>query len=356
MQRGGALVTASVGVGHAIEGIVFGAERDLEKALNVRGITSEERAKLVSPAQESFSSKYQKALWQLKLADDAGNKEEIDRIEKDILNRFSWAENTYLGAVVRTKDELLQRARDMEQAPKTTSPLRDEKAVLMDRLGLNEEERFLVDTVEICFAWQDDRKERILKAIENVHPVMDRLADAYGIERKDALYLLPHELTDETLRSEAFRKRLARRKDGCFIYATPEATRVFEDEVASELKGLALGSEEHHAPEELTGLVASKGRATGVCRVVTSVEDIDSVKKGEILVASMTRPEYLPAMQRAAAFVTDEGGITSHAAIVSREMGKPCIIGTKNATRILKTGQHVEVDAETGVVRVGVPA
>lgn len=63
-------------------------------------------------------------------------------------------------------------------------------------------------------------------------------------------------------------------------------------------------------------------------------------------------PDFLPAMKKAVAFVTDEGGITCHAAIIAREMGKPCIIGTKNATRILKDGDFVEVDAENGVVKI----
>ena len=66
----------------------------------------------------------------------------------------------------------------------------------------------------------------------------------------------------------------------------------------------------------------------------------------------MTRPEYLPVMHLAAAFVTDEGGIASHAAIVAREMKKPCIIGTKIATQVLKDGDLVEVDAEKGIVTV----
>ena len=65
----------------------------------------------------------------------------------------------------------------------------------------------------------------------------------------------------------------------------------------------------------------------------------------------MTSPDYVPAMQRAAAIVTDEGGITSHAAIVARELGLPCIVGTVHATKSLKNGDRVEVDAFTGVVR-----
>lgn len=75
------------------------------------------------------------------------------------------------------------------------------------------------------------------------------------------------------------------------------------------------------------------------------------VREGDILVTPMTNPHMVPIMKKAAAFVTDEGGITCHAAILSREMKKPCIIGTKIATQVLKDGDRVEVDAEKGVVR-----
>ena len=70
-----------------------------------------------------------------------------------------------------------------------------------------------------------------------------------------------------------------------------------------------------------------------------------------MLVAVVTHPDYVPAMQRAVAIVTDEGGITSHAAIVSRELGLPCIVGTEHATKALKDGDFVEVDATSGFVR-----
>jgi pyruvate,water dikinase len=66
----------------------------------------------------------------------------------------------------------------------------------------------------------------------------------------------------------------------------------------------------------------------------------------------MTRPEFVPLMKKASAIVTAEGGITCHAAIVSRELGIPCVIGTKNATKVLKTGDEIEVDAEKGIVKI----
>lgn len=75
-------------------------------------------------------------------------------------------------------------------------------------------------------------------------------------------------------------------------------------------------------------------------------------RHGGVLVTKLTTPDFLPAMERAAAMVTDLGGITSHAAIVARELHKPCIVGTKNATAVLRDGNTVEVDAEKGIVRI----
>ncbi|MBI5222055.1 MAG: hypothetical protein HY980_00980 [Candidatus Magasanikbacteria bacterium] len=102
---------------------------------------------------------------------------------------------------------------------------------------------------------------------------------------------------------------------------------------------------------EIRGVITWKGKASGRVRVVFSPTEAHLVKQGEILVTNMTVPAYLLAMKKAAAFVTDEGGITCHAAIIAREMKKPCIIGAKIATQVLKDGDLVEVDAEKGVVR-----
>ena len=103
----------------------------------------------------------------------------------------------------------------------------------------------------------------------------------------------------------------------------------------------------------LKGETASAGVASGSVKVVLSMEDLDKVQKGDVLVTTMTTPDMVPAMQRAAAIITDEGGLTSHAAIVSREMGTPCIVGTENATKVLKDGEIITVDATHGVVYKG---
>ncbi len=102
----------------------------------------------------------------------------------------------------------------------------------------------------------------------------------------------------------------------------------------------------------IEGTVAQVGKASGTVKIVFTSKDLSKINKGDILVSPMTRPEFLPAMKKTVAFITDEGGVTCHAAIVSREMKKPCIIGTKNATSILKDGDLVEVDADNGVIKI----
>ncbi len=102
---------------------------------------------------------------------------------------------------------------------------------------------------------------------------------------------------------------------------------------------------------ELKGTGVSPGLGRGKVAVVLSSTEMAKVRKGDILVTGMTTPEFVPAMQRAAAIVTDDGGMLCHAAIVSRELGIPCVVGTRVATKALADGEEVEVDAVKGIVR-----
>jgi pyruvate,water dikinase len=107
------------------------------------------------------------------------------------------------------------------------------------------------------------------------------------------------------------------------------------------------------APVLLSGAPASPGVASGPVKIVPDPSQIDKVLEGDILVAEMTTPDFVPAMKRAAAIVTDRGGRTAHAAIVSRELGIPCVVGTEKATAILKDGQVITVDGSSGKVYPG---
>ncbi len=103
----------------------------------------------------------------------------------------------------------------------------------------------------------------------------------------------------------------------------------------------------------LTGIAASPGIAVGTVRIVPESSQIDRVQNGDVLVAEMTTPDFVPAMKRAVAIVTDRGGRTAHAAIVSRELGVPCIVGTEVATKVLSDGQEITVDGYRGEVYAG---
>jgi pyruvate, water dikinase len=102
------------------------------------------------------------------------------------------------------------------------------------------------------------------------------------------------------------------------------------------------------------GLPASPGSASGTARILASIEEGDRFRKGDILITRMTAPDWVPLMRKAAAIVTDEGGTTAHAAIVSRELGIPCIVGTREATKMIADGELITVDARGGVVYRGI--
>ena len=121
-----------------------------------------------------------------------------------------------------------------------------------------------------------------------------------------------------------------------------EEVKTEEAEMTEEMKVL------------LKGLGASPGIGAGKVVLIFEADEIDKVKEGDILVTTMTNPDMVPAMKRAAAIVTDEGGRTCHAAIVSRELGIPAVVGTKEATKVLKDGMMITVDGTRGVVYEGI--
>ena len=134
----------------------------------------------------------------------------------------------------------------------------------------------------------------------------------------------------------------------CTIYFGQDALEL-QNIVAGELLSFNdnLGSDSF-----VKGDIANKGKVSGVAKVISSYDDVKKVSNGDIIVASMTTPDYVAAMEKAVGFVTDEGGITCHAAIISREFSIPCIVGTVNATKIIHDGDVIELDAYKGIVKI----
>ncbi|HEX59078.1 MAG TPA: phosphoenolpyruvate synthase [Methanomicrobia archaeon] len=137
------------------------------------------------------------------------------------------------------------------------------------------------------------------------------------------------------------------------LQARPETVWSVKDAAEKRAEAAACG-EAGEAEIILRGLPASPGIAYGKAHVIEDVSKLGEFKEGEILVTKMTSPDWVPAMRKARAIITDDGGMTCHAAIVSRELGIPAIVGSKEATRVLRTGMDITVDATKGVVYKGV--
>ncbi|MBR9705491.1 hypothetical protein GOV14_00500 [Candidatus Pacearchaeota archaeon] len=183
--------------------------------------------------------------------------------------------------------------------------------------------------------------------------LLKEIANRTNYEMQSLKYLTFNEIKDLVIHKKQLPKNeLEKRKKSVFMFI--EGVIIYEKDINKllEKKGFRLEKELSNDIQQIKGSIANKGYAKGKVTSLFSRTQLNKVKEGNILVAPMTFQWALPAMKKASAFVTDEGGITCHAAILSREMNKPCIIGTKIATDILKDGMEVEVDANKGVVRI----
>lgn len=189
----------------------------------------------------------------------------------------------------------------------------------------------------------------------NAQPIFDAFAKALKISAEDVRYLTPDELLDRSLSPSLAAEKITRRKpDNWNLWLDDEGKTVLCDDLGVT-KNLAA-KYIPHAPEEtateLHGAIGGMGKGKGRVRIVKQVSTDAVFEVGDVLVTSMTTPEFIPLMQKASAIVTEMGGLLSHAAILSRELKKPCVVGVQFATQLLKTGDIVEVDADSGVVRI----
>jgi phosphohistidine swiveling domain-containing protein len=223
----------------------------------------------------------------------------------------------------------------------------------MDELNLSENLRRIIEISEIFTFIQDKRKEGVLRENFLFYTVLKIIEKKLNLEKDLILYLTPPEFMKEekfsTIQWDEIRKRrdygavVLFYQEDCFVLSKEQ----YEKEIPVETFFASLSD-----IKEICGSVAFKGFVKGIVRVVHNISEIQDFNEGEILIVNQTTPEFIPAMKKALAFVTDQGGITCHAAIVAREMKKPCIIGTKIATKVLKDGDLVEVDANQGIVKI----
>jgi len=221
-------------------------------------------------------------------------------------------------------------------------------------LKFNAREKNIIQALQHAALLQDMRKyynAYFNFKTENLFREMaKRLKTDYTLLR----YLAPQEM-EIVWKSQKLNSDLKQRLKECVLTVENGKANVYTGKALQPF--LLLKKEEaDNEKTELRGEIASLGKTSGIARVLMSAGEIEKIKKGEVLVTPMTTPDFMTAIKKCVAIVTDEGGITCHAAIIAREMRIPCIIGTKNATRVLHDGDLVEVDADAGVVRILKPA
>lgn len=222
-------------------------------------------------------------------------------------------------------------------------------------------DRYVVqkDTFALLYKEVSEQRVRLVKVGEKTieQEVPLKIRNKQKISDKEVTILA--KLADKLQKHYYFPQDIewAKEKDKLFITQTRPVTTIPDKTRKAKGKSvqkLADGAEIKHAELPiLTGSSASPGVGTGPARILKNPKEINKVKKGDILVAEMTSPDYVPAMKKANAIVTNKGGMTSHAAIVSRELGIPCVVGTKEATKILKQGDVITVDGTSGNVYAG---
>jgi len=228
--------------------------------------------------------------------------------------------------------------------------VKDQKK-LLDKLNLTSRERLLIKFAQDVYFVKPYRRLLQSRAYYNFEPVLREISRRLNLTLRQARYLLPEEVRyylnggkrSVAVLNERIKSCVYINKDGRKSLLVGRAVEKFWKTVKQEKVSTKV--------RELKGSTAYPGKISGRVTLVNMPSDMVKMKPGDILVSTATSPNLMAAIRQAAAIVTDEGGITCHAAIVSRELKIPCLIGTKIATRVLKDGDRVEVDATKGLIR-----
>lgn len=281
------------------------------------------------------------------------------------LKRFSFFPTFYFLPIDHTDEKILMK--NIKEAIKNNSKADFEMKIktqkentqkLKKLMQIISNDRKLIKDIEFAreLGWVLTASvDEAHRAGSKFDPFLRKIAESIKIKREDIVYLNSDEIKEALKNNKLKGIDFGKRKIGQ-IYAclNGEIFGEFGEEGIEISKWIEESTHQlpHINISEFKGQSASKGFARGKIKVALFPKDSYQLKEGEILVCSMTSPDYVQAMKKAAAIITDEGGLLSHAAIMSREFGKPCIIGTKIATKVLKDGDLVEMDANAGVIKI----
>ena len=249
-----------------------------------------------------------------------------------------------------TPEQLDQKIKEARNFPKN---IKRKKSEIKRKYHLPEKISSYLELIEKIAVLHDWRKEIQMKAMYASRLLLREFINRQRqISFNDLLWCTPEEINEVMINKAIDWQEVRSRQKYLYCEATRGKFIVLGGQKAKDKQLQVFGRKNFANIDKIKGIAASPGKARGIARVSHQAGDIlGRLKQGNVLITSMTTPDFAPAMKRASAVVTDEGGITCHAAIISRELGKPCIIGTKIGTKVFKDGDKVEVDANSGYVK-----
>jgi phosphohistidine swiveling domain-containing protein len=227
---------------------------------------------------------------------------------------------------------------------------KEKKEKLLENLKIDTKWRSIFNEYGDFMVTKIYRRYAQLLAVHHMSAVLKEIAKRFFITEKQVRFMRVNEMEKMLLHNKYNEQELLDRTKYCVYYAERDGEKIF---VGDEAKNIMKDIEKEVDTNisELKGESGCVGYAKGRVKIIIRAEEMSKMEEGDILVSIATDPDIVPAMKKAAGIVTEQGGVTSHAAIVSRELGIPCVIGTKIAARVLKDGDLVEVDANKGIVR-----
>jgi phosphohistidine swiveling domain-containing protein len=328
----------------------FLGEKALEAARGDRELAQKYFVALTTPTKPSFLK--QQELELQKIINEGRN---YDELLEQHARRWCWMRNTYGKGIVLEKKFFEEEAKRLKEAGGLRMVTEEEAAVakkgVLEEMSASKELRRAVEIAEYYMELHDRRKGAVMRGIYCFEFFFKEFGKRMKLSEREVKALVPEEVTAFFQNKQLpDKKMLAERIKLCVGIWENGTRRLVVGKEAEEWKERIYGSVDENQ-RILRGICGSPGIATGRVRILGSAKEIDKIQEGEILIATITTPEYVPAMRKARAIVTEKGGITCHAAIVARELGIPCVVGVDSVTRILKEGESVEVDATAGVVR-----
>lgn len=343
--------------GFIIEPMDFVMPKMLQEALTRQGYTAGEIADMLAIADISFLNKEEQEL--IKIEKAKQNQRELLKKHAD---KYRWLHSAHGGrrdipfSFFEDKlRELVEKGIEKEllRLKNFKKDILKRKKLLLKRKPVDKKTEELLSIADIIAPPHDRRKELFLRSIYTIDPIRTELSKRYSYSKEETSWFqLEHflKLKEGKRIDHATAMQFAEnsllyintKKKIWKYYTGEQADAITEKELKMNIANVS----------EIKGMCASQGTAKGKVKIINGVQDMGKMEQGAILVSSMTRPEFVSAMKKAAAIVTDEGGVTCHAAIVSRELGIPCIIGTKIATSVLRDGDIVEINANEGCVKI----